>query len=85
MAKSLAERQAAYRARRKGDHSVRLNLYLTEDAGRQLKRLAHQRGQSRAAVLADLIRAADESAQDALADEAAIAAYFYGPLRRNGQ
>lgn len=76
MAASSAERQAAYRARQQRQYGVRLNLYLPEDAGRMLKRLARHNGLSQADMIAALIRAADQAAADALADDAAISDYY---------
>ena len=73
--KSPAERQAAYRARRRSEYGFRVSLFLPETAGRQLQRLARHEGLTQAELLAKLLADADAAVLDTL-DDHGIAGYF---------
>lgn len=70
MGKSNAERQAAYRARRKeanqGAGDRRLNTWVSAEADLALDRLAHHYGVTRRAMLERLITEADRLEWEAL-------------------
>ena len=68
VAKSNAERQADYRARRARD-SRALQLWLEDSDKLALKRLARHWGISQAQAVARLVRQADKEVVDGLDDE----------------
>ena len=68
VAKSNAERQAAYRTRRARD-SRALQLWLDDADKLALKRLARHWGISQAEAVARLIREADKAIMDGMDDE----------------
>lgn len=64
MAKTAAERQKEYRARRdQGGEDRRLNLWVTVGAYEALERLATRHGLTKRAMLERLIQNADESGE----------------------
>lgn len=60
MARTSAERQAAYRDRRDEVYDRRLVSWVTSETYHALKRLARKAGTSKRAVLESLILAADD-------------------------
>ena len=80
MTKTLAERQAAWRARRKDEHFRRLNVWLGLQAQVALERIAKRHGLTREQILERLIFAEDERLLMTLTpDTSAWEAYFTKP------
>ena len=79
MPKTNAERQAAYRQRRIAgrENEYRLNLYLAGSQWLALERLAHHRGLTKKAMLAQLIQAEEDRVLEGVeADSAPWNAYW---------
>jgi hypothetical protein len=67
MAKTSAQRQAAYRSRRHdGDGDRRLNTWISTQAAFALARLARHHGLSQRAILEQLVLTADQTILDTL-------------------
>lgn len=81
MTATPAERQASYRARQQRAYSRRLNLYLPEDAGNALERLARHNNMTQADVIAKLLLLEDRDTAASLPDTAIDT--YYGVRPRN--
>jgi hypothetical protein len=82
MAKSAAERQAAYRLRRnEGEGDSRLNTWITSSANFALDRLAIHYGVTKRVMLERLIENADDEIMKSM-DETSSSNYIDAPLRK---